>query len=214
MSDNHTTIIYAVRHGETEWNLVGKQQGQLNSPLSDAGVKQARLLAEGLGGREIQVLYSSDLGRALETAGVIGAALGLETQVDPRLRERHLGSLQGLTWEAFRSRFPEEAARAESGDPDYACPGGESPRERHQRCVACCAELAARHPGGRILVVTHGGVVNSLFHHALGIELGQPRRFSNVNAAINSFSVTGDRWRLDTWGDISHMRGMTVLDDF
>ena len=213
MSDNHMTVLYAVRHGETEWNLQGRQQGQLNSPLSEAGIKQAYLLAEGLGGRKIQVLYGSDLGRAAETANIIGSALGLGVHFDRRLRERHLGTLQGLTKDEFHTRFPEESHLADSGDPDYRYPSGESARERHRRCVACCSDLAARHPGGRVLIVTHGGVMSSLFHHALGVALGQPRRFSLFNAAINSFSVSGDHWRLDTWGETSHLGHMPVLDD-
>lgn len=213
MSENETTILFVVRHGETEWNLIGKQQGHLNSPLTESGIKQAHALAAGLTDMGIKILYSSDLGRAVQTAEIIGACLGLGVTIDQRLRERHLGSLQGLTMREFHEQFPEEFAAHTSGDPDYILPGGESARQRFERCVACCVELAARHAGQRVLVVTHGGVLMSLFYHALGIPLTDPRRFSLFNAAINRFTICGDSWRLETWGDISHLREMTALDD-
>jgi len=205
--------MFAVRHGETEWNLVGKQQGHLDSPLTEAGIKQAHWLAAGLQGRGIEVLYSSDLGRAVQTAEIIGAALGLEVNIDQRLCERHLGAMQGMTKREFRAQFPKESARFETGDPDYVLPGGESARQRYERCVDACTDLVARHPGGHVLMVAHGGVLSSLFYRALGIDLTEPRRFSLFNAAINRFSVHGGQWRLDTWGDTSHLKGVTTLDD-
>jgi probable phosphoglycerate mutase len=213
MSSSKTTTLFTVRHGETEWNLVGRQQGHLDSPLTQTGIEQAHALAGSLLGRGIEVIYSSDLGRAAQTAAIIGAKLGLSATIDRRLRERHLGLMQGKTRSEFRDQYPEEFAAFASRDPDYVPPGGESARQRLERSVACCTELAARHPDGRILIVTHGGVLMGLFYHTLGIPLSEPRRFSLFNAAINSFSVCGDSWRLNTWGDISHLRGKTTLDD-
>ena len=100
MTGKETTTLFAVRHGETEWNLVGKQQGHLDSPLTE------------------------------------------------------------------------------------------------------------------LLVVTHGGVLNSLFYHAVGLAITEPRRFSLFNAAINSFTASGEVWRLDTWGETSHLKGMRTLDGY
>jgi probable phosphoglycerate mutase len=207
------TLIFAVRHGETEWNVIGKQQGHMDSPLTERGIQQAHALAEGLAGHGIEVVYSSDLGRALKTAELIGAKLGLSVQSDERLRERHLGSLQGLTKEEFRHRYPDEWARFDSGDPDYCLPGGESARQRYDRTVDYVKDLARLHTGQTVLIVAHGGVLNGLFYRAIGIPLSEPRRFSLFNAAINIFSVCGDSWRLDTWGETSHLKGMETLDD-
>jgi len=88
-----STLIYIVRHGETEWNLMGKQQGHMDSPLTDRGTQQANALANGLINRGIEFIYSSDLGRAMETAKIINTSLDLSIQTDKRLRERHLGTL-------------------------------------------------------------------------------------------------------------------------
>jgi probable phosphoglycerate mutase len=212
MSSSRTTTLFAVRHGETEWNLAGRQQGHLDSPLTQTGIEQAHALADSLLGRGIEVIYSSDLGRAAQTAAIIGAKLDLSVTIDRRLRERDLGLMQGKTRSEFREQYPEEFTAFASRDPDYVPPGGESARQRLERSVACCVELAARYPDGTILIVTHGGVLMGLLHHTLGIPLNAPRRFSLFNAAVNSFSVCGDSWRLNTWGDISHLRGTTTLD--
>lgn len=92
-----STIFYVVRHGETKWNLVGKQQGHLDSPLTTEGMRQSKAIAEGLADKDIEFIYSSGLGRALKTAEHIGTHLDLPVQVDKRLSERNLGILQGLT---------------------------------------------------------------------------------------------------------------------
>jgi probable phosphoglycerate mutase len=202
-----------VRHGETEWNLEQRQQGHLDSALTARGSAQARALAEGLADRGITAVYSSDLGRAVTTATVIGARLDLAVQTDERLRERHLGSLQGLTKAQWRQQFPDEWAAFAAGDPDYRFPGGESVRDRYQRTVDCLSALAAAHPGATLLVVAHGGVLDGLFHRVTGLALSAPRQFALLNAAINRVSVSGDAWRLETWGETAHLRGLPALDD-
>ena len=212
MTDPPPTSVFAVRHGETEWNLIGKHQGHLDSPLTERGTQQTRALAAGLVGRGIESVYSSDLGRALRTAEPICAELGLSVQTDERLRERHLGSLQGLTKEKFRHRYPDECRQFGSGDPDYCLPGGESIRQLYERTVGCIEDLAEKHTGKTVLIVSHGGVLNGLFYRAVSLPLSEPRRFSLLNAAISNFSVCGDLWRLETWGETSHLRGLVALD--
>jgi probable phosphoglycerate mutase len=213
MTESQPTLVFAVRHGETEWNLVGRQQGHLDSPLTERGARQAEALAEGLVDRGIELLFSSDLGRALSTAQVIGTRLGLPVQTDARLRERHLGSLQGLTKTEWRELHHDEWNAFESGDPEYCFPGGESALQRYERTVKCVEELARLHVRKTLLIVAHGGVLSGMFYRASRIPLSQPRCFSLFNAAINSFSVNGSSWRLDTWGDTSHLKGMQTLDD-
>lgn len=199
-SGNDSTILFAVRHGETEWNLAGKFQGHLDSPLTESGIQQAQALADDLAGRGIEALYSSDLGRAMQTAHIIGERLELPVHADECFRERRLGILQGMSKGEFREKYPNEWAAFASGEPDYEVPGGESAKQLYTRCIERGIELAGRHVGQRILIVSHGGVLRSFFYHALCIPLTTPRRFSVFNAAINCFTVSKDRWRLDTWG--------------
>ena len=207
------TVIFAVRHGETEWNLEGRQQGHLDSPLTANGIKQAHLLANGLAEKKIDILFSSDLGRALQTAEIIAKRLSLEIYTDSRLRERHLGIMQQLTMIEFRKEYPEEATKFATGDPDYILPGGESSRQRYNRCIKCAETLALRNAGKTILIVAHGGVLTSFFYKATNTPLAESRHFSLFNASINSFSISDGKWRLDTWGEIAHLKDMIVLDD-
>jgi probable phosphoglycerate mutase len=213
MNPPKATILLAVRHGETQWNLCGKQQGHLDSPLTALGVKQAEAMAEGLAKRNIEILYSSDLGRALRTAETIGERLSLGVKTDSRLRERNLGLMQGLTKAEFAARFAEEAAKFNSGNPDYVLPGGESARQGYNRCIECVEDLAAQHCGQRLLIVAHGGTLDSLFRKALNLPLTEPRRFSLFNASINAFSITKGEWRLDSWGLVHHLGVVRTLDD-
>jgi 2,3-bisphosphoglycerate-dependent phosphoglycerate mutase len=207
------TILYAVRHGETEWNSVEKQQGHLNSPLTENGIRQAQLLADGLAKKNIDILFSSDLGRALQTAEIIAKRLSLDIYTDSRLRERHLGIMQSLTRKEFEERYPAEALKFNSNDPDYVLPGGESSRQLFNRCIECAEEIAGNNAGKNVLMVGHGGVLKSFFHKATNTPLAEPRLYSLFNASINSFSISNGQWRLDTWGEIAHLQDMKALDD-
>jgi probable phosphoglycerate mutase len=208
------TTLVVVRHGETAWNAVGRQQGQLDGTLSERGIEQARVIADALAPERFDALYASDLGRAIETAAIVAERLHLDVIPDPRLRERHLGVMQGLTIAEFAERFPEEHARFASGDPDYVLPEGESARQRYERTVACAEDLAVSHPGEQLLLVAHGGVLNGYFRHAVGLPLETPRAFSLFNASINRFVIEEGRWRLDVWGDVRHLGILGTLDDW
>jgi len=201
---NRTQIII-VRHGQTEWNIRGIRQGYLDSPLTAKGLAQAQALGQRLARERFTTLYSSDLGRAVQTAREIAKVTGHEIVTDARLRERHLGIFQGLDGEEIVAKYPEERRLMRSEGPGYVIPGGESMVQQVERNMACLNELAARHEGEQIVVVTHGGVVSGFFRRTLEISLEAPRRFEFVNAGINVFAREEGNWMLLTWGDVSHL---------
>lgn len=207
-----TTELILLRHGETEWNSVGRLQGHLDSPLSAEGLHQADLLAARLSSVSFHALYSSDLGRALETARRIATRTGHSVLEDRRLRERGLGVFEGFTRDEANQRHPEAFAEYAAGGPDFVVPGGESTSQRLRHALECLAELGARHEGERIVVVTHGGVLSSLFRHCLGIPPGTPRTFSVLNACWNQFDYHEGKFRLVTWGDVHHLRASSRDD--
>jgi probable phosphoglycerate mutase len=194
-----------VRHGETEWNVERRYQGQLDSALTVTGRAQSRTLVARLARHSVAALYSSDLGRAQETARVCAEATGLKVILDSRLREQHLGIFQGLLKSEIREKFPDEYRRFKS-DPDYVVPGGESARQSSARVIVCLEEIATRHAGQQLAIVAHGGTASSLLRHTLGIPLSAPRRFERSNATWNVFIFDGDKWFLETWGDMSHLK--------
>src|SRR6266850_4226595 len=121
-----STRLCLVRHGETAWNAEGRVQGQLDLPLSETGLAQARALAAVLAGESFSAIYSSDLARARQTAQPLAGLLKKEVFLDARLRERHYGVFQGMTYAEAGKRFPEGYARFKAKDPGYAFDNGES----------------------------------------------------------------------------------------
>jgi broad specificity phosphatase PhoE len=149
------TTLLLVRHGETDWNADGRLQGQTDRPLSEFGRRQARQLADELAGEELEAIYASDLSRARETAEIIGERLGLPTVLDPDLREKDWGTWEGLTAvERDRVEFV-----------------GESTEAHQERTLHALRRIAERHPGGRVLVVTHGGSMRRVQTASLGLAL-------------------------------------------
>ncbi|HEY5541917.1 MAG TPA: histidine phosphatase family protein [Candidatus Binatia bacterium] len=199
------TQLIMVRHGQTEWNIAGIRQGHLDSRLTERGMAQAKALAQRLARERFAALYSSDLGRAVQTAMAIADLTGHEVVTDPRLRERHLGIFQGLNGNEILEKYPEERRMLRTLGPDYIIPGGESMKQQVERNVAYLNDLAHKHVGETIVVVTHGGVVSGFFRHTLAIPLDAPRRFEFVNAGVNVFAYEEEYWMLLTWGDVSHL---------
>jgi probable phosphoglycerate mutase len=166
--------LWLVRHGESTWNARGLIQGQRSEPrLTRRGVAQARGVARRLGGRSVCALYSSDLLRAVETARPVAAAVGLSPVADRRLRERALGSAEGMpsSWLA-----PAESGLVDGSvvDPDAAPPGGESVRQLRRRVGEFLDELAddlRLGPPGDVVLVVHGGVVGAALAHLDGVPV-------------------------------------------
>lgn len=206
------TYVMVVRHGETEWNTEGRRQGHLDSTLTAKGRAQAEALAQRFTPESCSAIYSSDLGRAFETARTIAEKIGHEVVADERLRERNLGIFQGLDGDEIRKRYPTEYEEHRNGGADHAVPMGESFRQQTERNMRCLEELAKRHAGEIIMVVTHGGVLSALFRHTLDISLDAPRRFSFKNASVNLFRFQDGIWGLETWGDITHLQRVGALD--
>ena len=208
---SHTKVIL-IRHGQTEWNDGARFQGHLDSRLTQLGIRQAEALGQRLAQEKITAIYSSDLGRAIHTAEIIARSTNHKVTTDPRLRERCLGVFQGLQRDEAQQQYPVEFKKYFSRDPEYAVPGGESVRAHFSTCFACLDELAARHPGQTIAIVTHGGALQALFRHIVGIPFDAIRRFSIQNAAYNLLASGPDGWSVITWGDIAHLTKVMADD--
>src|SRR4030042_2787950 len=155
------TLVYLIRHGETFWNREQRLQGQLDSPLTEEGIRQATVLAIKLADIRFDAVYASDLERARHTAHIIiSRTNNISVTYDDRIRERHFGSFQGLTWEEIYAKYPDDAARELSGNAMNKVPGGESKHQLLDRVIAFFNEITIRHPAQKVLVVSHGGVLN------------------------------------------------------
>lgn len=148
-------MLLLARHGETEWNREERYQGHADPPLNDTGRAQAEELAERLAAEPIVAVYSSDLRRAAETAAIVGARLGLPVAQKAGLREIEVGSWQGLT-------------KAEIDGRPW---DGETYEHHAERVTRALRDIAVRHPGQTVLVVSHGGSLRRVQEAVLGEPL-------------------------------------------
>lgn len=207
------TTLILIRHGETLWNTERRMQGHRDSALTERGLWQAQKLGERMKTEKFSALYSSDLPRAARTAQCIADATGCVVVPDERLRERHFGMFEGLTQAEMQAQAPEIHHRFMSRDPQFAVPGGESPAEFYSRSRAALEDLALRHAGATIAVVTHGLVLDTAYRAASGLALDAQRPVPLVNASLNWFEFDG-AWRARRWGDADHLgEGYTVFSD-
>lgn len=199
------TRLIAIRHGETEWNVGTRLQGQMDVPLNPRGREQARRVGQALQHDAPQVLVSSDLSRARQTAEAVAAATGLPLQLDAGLRERHFGIWQGHTYQEVEAGWPEQSARWRRREPDFGPEGGETLQQFFDRVVASATRLARAHAGQTLVLVAHGGVLDCLYRAASRIALNAPRTWELPNTGVNRLLWTGEGFTLVGWGDVHHL---------
>ena len=186
------TRVLLVRHGQSEWNAVGRWQGQADPPLSDVGRAQARAAASSLGA--LDAIFASDLQRATETAAIIAGELGVgPVVVDPDLRERDAGEWSGLTRPEIEERYPGYLGSSPSFAPgaERRPPGWEPDASVLDRALRALDTIGAAVDGGDVLAVTHGGLI-----YVVEAHLGQERIERLANGAGRWVVVDGDRLTL------------------
>ncbi len=150
------TELWIVRHGQTDWNVEGRYQGQADQPLNVVGLAQAEAAAKQLRGKTFAAIYSSDLQRARVTAEIIAAELGLPVQIDRHLREVNQGEWEGMLTADIQARYAETWSARQQDRLHAAPPGGESLAQVAARVLPAVDEITQRHPDAAILVVSHG----------------------------------------------------------
>ncbi|MCC9311179.1 histidine phosphatase family protein [Kitasatospora sp. RB6PN24] len=192
------------RHGQTSWNLESRFQGTTDIPLTDAGLEQARRAARLLAGLRPDLLVSSDLQRAADTAAELARLTGLDVQHDAGLRETYAGSWQGLTHTEIRERYPEDYAAFGRGEP-VRRGGGELATEVADRAVPVVLEAVEKLPeDGTLVVVSHGGTIRTVLGRLLGLA---PEVWECIGGLSNCcWSVLGPR-RVDGWRLLEHNAG-------
>ena len=208
-----TTRFIILRHGETEWNVASRIQGHTDSELTLLGWKQAAALGRRMEGETFDVLISSDLGRAYNTADSVATRTGHEIVSDPRLRERSFGVAEGLTYGELDHQYPDAFSRVRETDPDFVIPGGESRREFQARVKVAFESLAAEYDGKRVAIVCHGGVLAALYRVMNDIAVGAPHPIPIANASYNAVAFDGTTWTVEVWGDIGHLDAGALLEE-
>jgi len=195
------TRICFIRHGETDWNVERRIQGQIDIPLNETGRAQALAMAFNAAHHNFDAIYSSDLMRARDTANMLAARRGLDIKILPQLRERHFGIFQGLTAAEGKVNQPEAHTRYIVRDPDYDFVTGESMHSLAARVETAVHEMMHHHAGHTIAAITHGGVLDILYRISTGKPLHEPRDFNIPNCALNWFRFDQLGWHLEAWDD-------------
>lgn len=201
--------IYLIRHGQTDWNTAGKIQGSTDIPLNETGRLQARMLAEGMKARPVVRIFSSTLGRAMETAGTVGRMQQVEVEPVEGLEEVGFGKWEGMTWADIQVRYPEEYRRWCLNPVEVSPPGGELQVEIRRRCKTAVDTILEKTNGikGDIAIVSHGATLAYMIEYLTREDpLEEEIIVNNVSITTIHYSpLTGDFQLLDL-NNTDHLR--------
>lgn len=205
-----TTRLCLIRHGETTWNAERRLQGHTDIPLNARGEVQARQMARALkdAGITFDVLYTSDLKRAADTANAVTQVFGVGAKVEAILRERHFGALQGLSIGEAPLLRPDVWQAHIARDLDHELEGGESIRQFASRVQKALDQIQEQHAGKTILIVSHGGTLDMMHRIASNQALSTERVASVPNASLNWITHRQNAgWAVELWADTRHLEG-------
>ena len=200
--------IFLVRHGETEWNRIGRFQGISDIPLNKKGKAQAQALAQALKDEPIDVVYSSPLIRAKETAKTIQyfhpSSFYFE---DEGLKEMDLGDFEGMEATDWAKQYPEFRKKWRESPSSIKLPGGESLKEVQIRAVKTLERIIQNHsPETTLLICSHNFVIHAILCHALEISLDNFREIKQEIAALNLLYKHDDRLVVEKVNEVSHLQ--------
>lgn len=171
------TEMWLVRHGQTDWNLSGRFQGQTDIPLNETGLNQARSFANSLKNVRFDAIFTSDLQRAAKTASFAAEILQIPIQTDRRLREICQGEWEGLSLKDVLEQYDVDPRQTDNAPDTARAPGGETVTQVAERMTAAAKAIADIYPAGKVLVVSHGLAVAALYCVANRISLNEVHQF-------------------------------------
>jgi len=186
------TTVLLIRHGETEWNTLGKFQGCTDIDLSKEGIKQAGLLNNRLKGN-FDYIYTSPLSRAFETANILASDTNKEVIVAPEIREINFGEWEGLTVHEIAEKYPEvfKAWRTDKKE-SYICGGDSSIHNATNRAKKCILDIVSKHKGEKIAIVAHGGIIKAALIGIFGWDMTMYHKMALGNTCINTLTFNDD----------------------
>lgn len=208
-----TNTIYIVRHGQTEWNLLGKTQGHGNSDLTPKGMEQAELLADSMTKYPIDYIYSSDLGRAYQTAEIIGNKLSIEVEKTEALREMNFGTWEGRIIKDIIEEDP-ELYKMWRNEPHLAkIPQGETLSQIKERTDAFIKEINEKYDGKHIVLVTHSLCARIMLLSFLDSDVKNIYRINQANTALNIIELRDYGPVVMKMNDTTHIINDTKLEN-
>ena len=201
--------LFLIRHGQTDWNLTRHFQGQSDVPLNQTGRQQANALAKRLSNQSFDAVYSSDLQRATETAKIILSGVKPDLHSDIRLREVNFGDWEGLTYDEIKEKYPDSLASWERDVYGSSPPNGETLEDLSKRVQSFLDDLLQKHNDQTVLVVAHGGVLQTLVCLALKLSPTMYWQFYLSTASLSQISFYPAGAILNLHNDASHLQSQT-----
>jgi broad specificity phosphatase PhoE len=212
------TRLYLIRHGQSAGNAEGRFGGHSATPLSRLGRQQAELTAKALAKERISAIYSSDLQRAVQTAEPLARALNLKINAADAFRERHVGVLEGLTFDEAKKEFPEDYYALVNRELAHVITRGESYHQLLDRTTGVLREILEKHKGGRVAIFAHTGTICFLTLHIIGAihpDTTTTPWLITSNCGINRFEFRGpNNIRIVALNDTRHLMQITGNDAF
>lgn len=209
-----STEILLIRHGETIWNTKKLIQGQLDSPLTDNGIHQSNLLSQRMKKINPDIIYTSDLKRAIHTANIINQYMNKNIIEISGVRERNWGVFQGADWKKIKKFFPTQYKYYRNDSKNYVIPNGESYNQVTKRTLESLVDIIENHKNQKVVIVTHGGVISPLIRSLLNIPYETHRKFIISNTSITKLIYNDFGFSIVSIGDIAHLEGEEkILDE-
>ncbi len=200
------TRIILVRHGETTWNVEGRYQGQEDTPLSERGLNQAAMLAEGLKDVHIDAAVSSPLKRSFVTCQTSADKHGITVESDDRLLEINHGSWEGQLAPDIEARYPDTYHAWHTTPEKVTMPdGGENLEDVRARVRAAFDDYAVRFEGQTVLVAAHDAVNKAIICDVMGMDMSHFWQVKQDNTCINVLEYENGTWRLVLLNSTAHM---------
>ena len=198
--------LLLTRHGQTDWNIAGRYQGQSDVPLNQTGQTQAAQIAKRLSTETIHAIYTSDLSRAANTAQAIADFHQLEIKKDSRLRELSFGDWEGMTYKEMSAHSPDLFSKWMTDSMNISTPNGETLAQLAARVKSAFDQIKDDHKDQTVLVVSHSGALQSLLAVTLGVDLNRYWQFRVSQASLSELIVQEDAVILNLLNDVSHFQ--------
>lgn len=200
------TKILLVRHGQTAWNREERFRGQVDVPLDEVGLEQAKAVGQRIASDwQPSAIYASSLQRTLQTAAAIAHACKLRTTIHDGLLDIDYGAFAGLTPAEAASQYPDLAHAWQQAPHTVQFPDGESLSEVRGRAQAAVMEIVAKHPNQTLVLVTHVVVCRLLLCAMLGLESSHFWQFQPATASISVLEVSDQGSTLLSVNDTCHL---------
>lgn len=200
-----TKIIF-VRHGQTEWNVLGRYQGQTDIALSPLGIEQAEKLAAHFPVDKVEAVYSSDLVRAMMTACCVADRFGLTVEARPELRELNFGDWEGLTYDEIVAKWPDALNNFFQHPDVLEIPHGESFPKLRERALDAVEKIVACHPEQTVAVFAHGAILRTILTAALHMDLKYVWTIRQFNTAVNIVTYTEHDTTVELLNGTGHLK--------